>query len=196
MQTVEDGEAKAKIIDYGQSDAGSMFRNSRTSVCGRASYRTYVNGQVEFDGFLFDSFSIGVCVYGLMFKDYPWLSTRPGCCKCFSYVNVHGFRKFCANRNVRGTNQKIADSMSEPLVHLLEGRLNIDPNRWLTLDEKQVTNRRSVRDEPWCKHKRLGPGEGAIVADEVNVHPIPRHHGYPVRCSVYGRRQMYKPTYR
>ena len=25
-------------------------------------------------------------------QDYPWLSTRPGGCKCFEYVRKHGFR--------------------------------------------------------------------------------------------------------
>lgn len=29
-------------------------------------------------------------------QDYPWLSTRPGGCKCFEYVRKHGFRA-CAH---------------------------------------------------------------------------------------------------
>ena len=33
-------------------------------------------------------------------QDYPWLSTRPGGCKCFEYVKKHGFRA-CPRRNMR-----------------------------------------------------------------------------------------------
>ena len=37
----------------------------------------------------------------LKLQDYPWLSTRPGGCKCCEYVKKHGFRAWaCPRRTV------------------------------------------------------------------------------------------------
>ena len=37
-------------------------------------------------------------------QDYPWLSTRPGGCKCFEYVRKHGFRS-CPVDSARGAGE-------------------------------------------------------------------------------------------
>merc|ERR1719324_2235018 len=98
------------------ASATRMFRNC---VRGKASYQApELHGDAEYDAYLSDVFSLGVTLYALLLKDYPWLSTRPGGCKCFEYVRKHGFRAYLAKRKLRNSGQRIGDMMSEPCKQL------------------------------------------------------------------------------
>merc|ERR1719199_816037 len=73
-----------KLIDFGMASTGRIFRNSPR---GKASYEApEMRNGGEYDAFLSDSFAAGVVVYGLLLKDYPWLSTKPGQCKRFELI--------------------------------------------------------------------------------------------------------------
>lgn len=140
-----------RIIDYGMASTGRSFRDC---VRGKASYQApeMHNASQEYDAFLSDTFSLGVILYALLLKDYPWLSTRPGGCNCFGYVQKHGFRSYCAKRKVRGSEKRVADCISEDFMKLMEGMFAIDPANRLTLGEKSwPADRRSVWDEPFMK---------------------------------------------
>jgi len=142
-------ESEIRIIDFGMSSTMRSFR----SVSGKASYQApEMHTSSEHDAFLTDMFAAGVLIYTLMVKDYPWLSTKYGRCKCFEYVQKYGFRAYCAKRKVRGTDSRISDSLSEPLLQLLEGMMEMDPSKRLTFGEKVWgKERRSVWDEPWIR---------------------------------------------
>jgi serine/threonine protein kinase len=155
LLTKEDGPAtgtpggeQVRVIDYGMASTGRVFKRC---VRGKASYQApEMHGDQEYDAFLSDTFSVGVILYASLLKDYPWLSTRPGGCKCFDYVKSHGFRMYCAKRKVRGSDMRVAECISEDLMALLEGLFALDPAQRLTLGEKEFpADRRSVWDEPW-----------------------------------------------
>lgn len=158
LLTKQDGseELQVKIIDFSMASTSRRFHHC---VRGKASYQApELHTDQEYDAYLSDAFSLGVTLYALLLKDYPWLSTRPGGCKCFEYVKKHGFRSYLAKRKLRNSTAKIADFMSEPLKQLLEGLLALDPAERLTLGERAWGgSRRSVWDEPWM---HSGPGEG------------------------------------
>jgi len=147
-------QRKVRVIDFGMS---STVRRFRACVSGKPSYQApELHSASICDAFLTDAFALGVSLYGVLMKDYPWLSTRPGGCKCFQYYQKHGFRKYIAKRKVRGMKGVTIDkSMSEDLISLLEGLLAVDPAQRLTLGEmawqKEDPNRRSVWDEPWLQ---------------------------------------------
>ncbi|CAE7444848.1 CaMKI [Symbiodinium natans] len=87
-----------KIIDFSMASTARSFRNC---IRGKASYQApELHTDQEYDAYLTDAFSVGVTLYAVLLKDYPWLSTRPGGCKCFEYVKKHGFRA-CPRRNMR-----------------------------------------------------------------------------------------------
>ena len=65
------------------------------------------------DGYLTDAFAVGVVVYSLAFRDYPWRSTRRSECKCFDYVSGHGLRAFLGRRRLRQTGTPMADAISD-----------------------------------------------------------------------------------
>jgi serine/threonine protein kinase len=138
-----------KIIDYGMASTGRKFQNCPR---GKASYEApEMQKEDVYDAFLSDAFAAGVLVYSMLMKDYPWLSTKPGRCKCYEYVKAKGFRAYSAHRCVRGSNKRIKEVASEDLLRLLEGMLDLDPETRLTLGEVQFQSRRSVWDEPWVQ---------------------------------------------
>jgi len=134
-----------RFIDYAMASNERTFCNARRGKPAYQAPEMHVKEQVC-DAFLTDAFAIGVVLYTLFLRDYPWLSTKPGSCLHFEYVKRHGFRSFCAKRKVRGTNKRVAESVSEPLMQLLEGLLELDPEKRLSLGEQHSSQRKSVWD--------------------------------------------------
>jgi len=155
------GESKRasdlRLIDFGMASTGRTFRKC---VRGKASYQApEMHGPEDYDGFLSDAFSVGVVIYALLLKDYPWTATKPGSCKNFQFVMKNGFCSYLARRMVQGTTSSIASCCSPGFAQLLEGLLSLDPNRRLTLGEKDLGDRRSVWDEPWTRQWTHSTGE-------------------------------------
>lgn len=150
----DDVDFQIQVIDFGMTSTCRLFEKG---ACGKPSYQApEVHTDKQYDGFLSDAFAVGVTLYCLLVGDYPWLSTRPGGCKCFDYVARHGFRAYLKKRKLRGGGGTVGENMSEPLVALLEGLLASDPNKRLTLGESVFDDgiggaRRSVLDEPWMR---------------------------------------------
>lgn len=141
------GGPEVRVIDFGMAATG---RRIRRRVRGKAAYQApETHTEEEYDGFLADAFAVGVALYAALVKDYPWLSTREGQCKCFEYVCKHGFRAYLRKRKLPGGGSSVAQHLSEPSVQLLEGLLALDPTERLTLGESAWPGRRSVWDEPW-----------------------------------------------
>mmetsp|Transcript_127332 Transcript_127332/g.254370 ORF Transcript_127332/g.254370 Transcript_127332/m.254370 type:complete len:410 (+) Transcript_127332:111-1340(+) len=148
LSKLDDGSLRIQVIDFSMASTSRRFSNC---VRGKASYQApELHTDKEHDAYLSDIFALGVTLYAVLTKDYPWLSTRPGGCKCFDYARKHGFRAYLVKRKLRNTNLVVADVVSEPLKQLLEGMLAFDPNQRLTLGEAVWPAwRRSVWDEPW-----------------------------------------------
>lgn len=144
LLTSEDvANSEIRIIDYGKA---SRERTHRNCLRGKASYQApemHEEGQ-DYDAFMTDAFSIGVLLYSLFLSDYPWMSTKPGACRHFDYVKRRGFRSFSEKRKPRGCDSTVAQCVSAPLLNLLEGLLEPDPELRLSLGEKHGAKRRSV----------------------------------------------------
>lgn len=162
MAKAEDGALSIRIIDFGMATNSRYLKNC---VRGKASYQApELHTSQRYDAFLSDAFSLGVTLYAVLVKDYPWLSTRPGGCKCFEYVRKHGFRSYLDKRKLRNSQVRVGQIISEPLKQLLEGLLALDPAERLTLGEVSWASsggsgatRGSVWDEPWMhdQHRML-----------------------------------------
>mmetsp|Transcript_125119 Transcript_125119/g.361979 ORF Transcript_125119/g.361979 Transcript_125119/m.361979 type:complete len:401 (+) Transcript_125119:61-1263(+) len=144
------GGLSARIIDFGMSST-SRFRSE---VVGKPSYQApEMHTDTVYDGFQADAFSLGVVLFSVLMKDYPWASTRPGKCRCFTAFQELGFRRFIAKRTIRGTKMKVSERLSEPMVHLLEGLLSIDPSKRSCLVEPMCgSTRASVWQDPLIKY--------------------------------------------
>jgi len=156
LMSKTDGDTMTiKIIDFSMASTARSFRNC---IRGKASYQApELHTDQEYDAYLTDAFSLGVTLYAVLLKDYPWLSTRPGGCKCFEYVKKHGFRAYLAKRKLRNSTQRVVEFMSEPLVCLLEGLLTFEPSERLTLGERKWgSSRPSIWDLSWLHE---GPGK-------------------------------------
>jgi len=159
-----------RIIDFSMASSTRTFQKS---VRGKASYQApELHTDEKYDAFLADCFAVGVTLYCMLMMDYPWLSTKPGGCKCFEYVETHGFRAYIAKRKIRAGSDRVGDRMSEPVKSLIEGMLCFDPSKRLTLGEKQWPDnspRRSVWDEEWVKDFLLTEEFPQVMAGTVVV---------------------------
>jgi len=139
-----------KIIDFSMASTSRYFKNS---VRGKSSYQApELHESGEYDGFLADTFSVGVTLYAVFLKDYPWMATKPGSCKCFEFVQKYGLRAFMEKRRVRDSHLHVGEVTSEPVKQLLEGLLALNPKDRFTLGESckfRGGQRRSVWDLPW-----------------------------------------------
>jgi len=144
------------VIDFGMATTHRYLKAPRGKLFYRAP-EGYISS--SFDGFLSDTFAVGVCLYCLLATGYPWLSTSSGQCQCFDYVKEAGFRAYIAKRKIRSTQARgrtmtLKDSLSEGAIELLEGLLEFDPAKRLTLGENVYGDRKSA----WaCAWVRDGP---------------------------------------
>ena len=53
-----------------------------------------------YDAFLADAFSVGVIVFAMAMKEYPWYSTKTDGCQMFMYVRKQGLSKLLDKRKV------------------------------------------------------------------------------------------------
>merc|ERR1712151_520456 len=127
-----------KLIDFGMS---TLTRNS-TVASGKKSYMApemYSEG--PFDVFATDAFAVGVVLFSVCCREYPWHSTKHGSCKMFDYVQQNGLHKFMERRKVYGAKdpqQRLVDVISKSLQTLLVGLLQMTPTRRMTLGEGQA----------------------------------------------------------
>lgn len=157
-----DADLALRIIDFGRSALGPL----RTGVAGKAAYQApeMHRGGALYDGFKADAFALGVALYSLLLRDFPWASTAPGACRCFGVFHRRGFREFILQKRVRGTAAVVADCISQPMAWLLEGLLDVDPQARLGLTEPGAG--RSVWEEPLLQYaRRLLPGRRADPAE-------------------------------
>lgn len=141
---------QVRVIDFG---VASTSRHLKYRGGGRTSYHApEVYSREDYDGFLADAFSLGVVLYAVMTRDYPWLSTQPGSCPRWGYVQNFGLRAYFDKRRINDGAATVTEVLSEPLVRLLEGLLAPDPKARLTLGELSFAScgRRSVWDEQWA----------------------------------------------
>eukprot|EP00929_Paragymnodinium_shiwhaense_P069412 TRINITY_DN35000_c0_g3_i1.p1 TRINITY_DN35000_c0_g3~~TRINITY_DN35000_c0_g3_i1.p1 ORF type:complete len:370 (-),score=86.81 TRINITY_DN35000_c0_g3_i1:324-1433(-) len=145
-----------RLIDFGMASPLRYFRSGRV---GKPSYQApELHLEEECDAYLADVFAVGVTVYALAVKDYPWLSTKEGTCKRFQYFKDYGWHAYLKKSKLRGSTLKVGSCLSPRLSQFLDGLLQIDPAKRLTLGEAVDWSsgaRKSVWDEPWL---RDGPG--------------------------------------
>jgi len=141
------------IIDFGMATTARFHEGP---ACGKASYiAPEIHTGGGYDAFKADSFSCGVVLYALAAKDYPWMCTRPGGCKCFEFVKRHGFMEFLAKRNITVGDEKkpVAEVISPSFAQLLAGLLQVSPKDRLVLHSNGETAGSSVWEQPWLQSR-------------------------------------------
>jgi len=151
----EGNQLEVKLIDFGMSSS-QRWRKKKNRGCGKVNYQApEYHTTAKYDGYLSDGFALGVVLYFLSVKDYPWQSSQAGHCQFFGYYRRYGLRAYLRKRRVQRTEVRVADLFSESFMQLLEGLLALDPTQRLTLGEKEFVWRRSVWDEQWLHESSL-----------------------------------------
>lgn len=110
-------ELAVKLIDFSMAVVG---KQSLAGPCGKASYQApEMHLGSPCNPFMYDLFSLGVAMFVMAARAYPWMSTMPGGCKKFVYARTHGFRA-----HLKKLKQ---DAFSSTLTELLETVLAFEP---------------------------------------------------------------------
>lgn len=138
-------KTQVKLIDFCMSTPTQMaFQKRGGKKCYQAP-EIFFEEDRPFDAFLFDDFAVGVLLYALATKDYPWKSTRPGECERFMYIQTDGLVKLLGKRRARCAQQKqdgnfkgqkLIRVFSPSFTALLEGLLQFAPGHRFCLGEK------------------------------------------------------------
>jgi hypothetical protein len=159
LKRAADGQLQVKIIDFGTA---TLKRFHKNEVRGKQSYQApemHVDGAV-YDAFLTDVFMLGVVFFSMLIRDYPWMSTKPGCCKLFEFCRAHGLLTLIRRRKLRLDRKRyIADLMTQGIAELLEVMLQLKPDArstlaepcWKDVDAYGTAQRRSVWDMHWLQ---------------------------------------------
>jgi len=164
------GRTQVKIIDFAMS---TLSRRCRGEARGKVVYRApEMNETSEYDAFLADAFALGVVVFAVAFRDYPWSCTRMTC-KSFRYVREHGMAAFFEQRKVRnGSGETLSEVCSTSLAELLDGMLAIDPRRRLGLGELVSQQESGLRESSVWAMSWLGDGSAipsALTSEEAEA---------------------------
>lgn len=147
LEEQSDGTLQLKVIDFAMSSVSRPC----VGIVGKPSYRPpEMHACSSYDPFLADSFALGVSLFTMAARDYPWNSTKLGKCELFSYVAEHGFAQYMSQRPLRKSNNlRMAEGFSQELLELLAGLLTFKSQRRFCLGEncfakEQTSARRSV----------------------------------------------------
>lgn len=141
----EDSRPAIKIIDFGMATLARSISGS----CGKRSYvapELFHPGM--HDGFLVDIFALGVVLFALAFRSYPWDLARRGFCKRFDAVANRGLRTFVTSCTGYWDTD-VREAYPEHYMELLEGLLAIDPSQRCGLGENCWTEEGVERESVW-----------------------------------------------
>eukprot|EP00930_Biecheleria_cincta_P030116 TRINITY_DN2089_c0_g1_i3.p1 TRINITY_DN2089_c0_g1~~TRINITY_DN2089_c0_g1_i3.p1 ORF type:complete len:603 (-),score=113.92 TRINITY_DN2089_c0_g1_i3:105-1877(-) len=141
-------KTQVKIIDFGMSTAVRFNHQSRAGKLYYQAPEIY-SEHGPFDAFLFDAFAVGVLLFALATRDYPWRSTKPKECELFMYVQKKGLvgllgkrrakcvgEKNCEKQDKKSKGPLLVKVFSNSFTALLEGLLQLEPRQRFCLGEK------------------------------------------------------------
>jgi serine/threonine protein kinase len=124
---------KVRLIDFG---VASCERWCTGGGGKRALEAPEIHRGDFFDAFLTDAFALGVVLFAMAAKDYPWSSTKPEKCAFFEFVVKHGLRKHCEKRAApTDKSRPLIQMMSPSCLGLIEGLLQLEPSKRIALGE-------------------------------------------------------------
>lgn len=125
------GFSKVALIDFGAAMTTKLSQARRRR--GKAAYQApEMHMDAPYDARAADLFSLGVAVYALVLKGYPWTSTRPNTCRAFIYAQKHGCEVFFEKKQLttEGGARKSVDAVLSPFTRaLLLALFTLDPRR-------------------------------------------------------------------
>jgi len=145
------GEQQIKIIDFGMC---TLSKTCRGELRGKPTYQALeMHVDAEYSSFLADDFAIGVVIFAMAAKNYPWASTKPNACHYYDHVKKFGFKRFLQMSKLHAESSfYLSEVFSAPLVQVLEGLLRNRPSSRFCVGESFFTSkggRGSVWNSSW-----------------------------------------------
>eukprot|EP00931_Biecheleriopsis_adriatica_P118105 TRINITY_DN9356_c0_g1_i1.p1 TRINITY_DN9356_c0_g1~~TRINITY_DN9356_c0_g1_i1.p1 ORF type:complete len:540 (-),score=70.67 TRINITY_DN9356_c0_g1_i1:105-1724(-) len=141
---------RLKLADFGMA---TMTRTGKQDEGGKHLYRApEINTEPSHDSFVADNFAVGVIIFGMVARTYPWRSTHPRDAdpqyQCFKYRGMQ-----CLLEHLTaGDTHVLASKISPQLAEMLGGLLHWDPKERLCMGEAALQNTASsVWEVAWLK---------------------------------------------
>jgi serine/threonine protein kinase len=173
LTSAADGGQLIKIIDFGMATLERFPLNERR---GKKSYQAPEMHltSMRYDAFLSDVFAVGVTVFCMSVKDYPWMATMPNACQLFRFVCQHGLMKLFQKRKLReGKGEYLSQVLSPSLMDFLSAVLALMPLDRATCGEACYQEageaRRSAWDLQWLQAADVAIG---ALANEGEIREV------------------------
>lgn len=146
------GSLLVRLCDFGMA---TLKRWCCREPRGKPTYQApEMHTSTVYDGFLTDSFALGVTIFSLVARDYPWEHTAPGRCRCFDYVSCYGLRAYAERRQLGAGAESegrkhLIDILGEPCLELLEGLTQPRASERMTLGEADWVQEADARTSVW-----------------------------------------------
>lgn len=128
LLTETDGKGlQVKIIDFAQA---TLSRTARRQVRGKPSYQApEMHLSTEYDSFLADSFAVGVILFCMGVRSYPWKHTKQGRDRHFDLAKLVGMENFLQRKKLPCEERTLAKVFSSSFMELLGGLLVLAPEK-------------------------------------------------------------------
>lgn len=161
---VPDGRGhKVQFIDFGCATLDRC--SSGTRVWGKIAYQApemyHEESEMPCDFFLSDAFAVGIAVFGLVMRFYPWQSVAPGQCAAYSYVARKGVLQMFHAKKHEG--QRLTSLLSGDFITFLACLLAFNPHERLSLGERCWEQGGQCRHSVWsCRWVQVGAAMAAM----------------------------------
>jgi len=163
-----DSPPMVKLIDFGMSALGRMQGTgaSRTVVGKRTYCAPEVRRPGAFDAYLADAFSVGVMLFGMTMRGFPWQSTVPGVSASLEHAKKVGMAAHLAMMRISG--HGAMKQVSHDLEDLLAGLLEPHPAARMSLGEACFLQegRRSALNSGWLRAACAGTAAPGLGVDD------------------------------
>jgi len=157
-----------KVIDFGLSHVypraadGSVDRSKRLhDVCGSKSYaapEVLANTTTGYDGYAADMWSLGVSIFAMLSGFFPLDEATANDWRYPRLVDTQ--RRNLSTVATVYQWYKRPVHLSPEVRHMIDGLLNIDPNKRITMEQ--------LREHPWIVGTKFG---GTLQPDQGSFHP-------------------------
>jgi serine/threonine protein kinase len=186
-------QVQVKLIDFGMASLGRWQGGGGRCECLNEAKKAYKAPELHrvhsYDTFLADNFALGVMLYAMAVKDFPWTCTLDGQSGHFDLARRCGVSALLARR-VTDSGKHLPEVLSSQLLNLLAGLLSLNSRDRHCVGEAcyQQDGRTSATSASWFEPRspcaELQAKPGALQREESSTSAASTADTEEERCTT------------